>query len=142
MKRDGHNLFIRYEKECDHCCKAEDDVACYRERLCLCEESTRSPSLSTQPRAQSPSHSTLLTALPSTTTTTPAVGMPPRKKHATDSGTIDPAINPYNPDNWEEGTYKEDWIRYNPPPPCPVGLVPLAQLIQADKLCCLNTFFH
>ena len=36
---------------------------------------------------------------------------------------------------WEEGTYKEDWVRYNPPPPHPVGPLLLAQPIQADKLC-------
>ena len=134
MKRDGNSLFSRYEKECDHRRKVEDDVACYRARLCLREDSMRSSSLSTQPRAQSPLHPTPLMALSSTTPTTPTVGTPPCKKHTTDSGTIDPALDPYNPDNWEEGTYEEDWTRYNPPPPYPVGPLPPAQPIQADEL--------
>ena len=60
--------------------------------------------------------------------------MPLCKKRATDSGTIDPALDPYDPDNWEEGTYEEDWLRYNPPPHHSVGLVLPAQLTQADKL--------
>ena len=47
MKKDGNNLFIRYEKECDRCCKAEDDVARYRARLRLHEDSMRSSSSST-----------------------------------------------------------------------------------------------
>ena len=132
MKKDGDNLFMRYEKECDRCRKAEDDVACYRARLRLHKDSMRSSSLSTQPRAQSPSHLTLSTALPSTTLTTSMAGTPPHKKHTTDSGAIDPAIDPYNPDNWEEGTY-EDWIGYNPPPHL-AGPLPLAQPIQADEL--------
>ena len=38
MKKDGDNLFMRYEKECDHCRKVEDDVAHYRARLRLCED--------------------------------------------------------------------------------------------------------
>ena len=135
MKRDGDNLFIRYEKECDCHHKAENDVARYRARLHLCEELTRSSSSSTQPRAKSPSLSTLSAALQSTTTTTPAGGMPLHKKHATDSGAINPALNPYDPDNWEEGPYEEDWIRYNPPPPHPLGPVLLTQPTQADKLC-------
>ena len=63
------------------------------------------------------------------------VGIPLHKKCTTDSGTINPTVDPYNPDNWEEGTYEEDWIRYDPPPPNPAGLVPLAQPIQADELC-------
>ena len=54
MKKDGDNLFIRYEKECDCFRKAEDNVARYRARLRLCEDSTRSSLSSTQPRAQSP----------------------------------------------------------------------------------------
>ena len=132
MKKDGNNLFMRYEKECDH--KAEDDVARYRARLCLCEDLTRSSSSSTQPRAQSPSHLTLSTAPLSTTLTTSVAGTPPCKKHATDSGAIDPAIDPYNPDNWEEGTYEEDWMGYNPPPPRLVGPLPPAQPFQADDL--------
>ena len=33
MKKDGDNLFIRYEKECDRRHKAEEDVAYYRARL-------------------------------------------------------------------------------------------------------------
>ena len=98
MKRDGDNLFIRYEKECDRRHKAEDNIACYRARLHLCKESMRS-SLSTQPRAQSPSHSTLSMAWPSTTTITPMVGTPLCKRCATDSGAIDPAVDPYKPDN-------------------------------------------
>ena len=73
-------------------------------------------------------------APPSTTTTNPACGTPPHKKHATDSGAVDPAVNPYDPDNWEEGTYEEDWIGYNPPPPRPVGPLPPAPPIQADEL--------
>ena len=97
MKKDGNNLFIRYEKECDCRRKAEDDVVQYRTRLRLRKDSTRSSSSSTQPRAQSPSRLTLSTALPSTTPTTPAAGTPPRKKRATDSGAIDPALDPYNP---------------------------------------------
>ena len=116
MKKDGNNLFIRYEKECDCHCKAEDDVARYRARLHSREDSTRSSSLSTQPRAQSPSHLTPSTAPPSTTPTTHAAGTPPRKKRATDSGTADPTLDPYDPDNWEEGMYEEDWIGYNHPP--------------------------
>ena len=51
MKRDGDNIFIRYEKECDCCHKVEDDIAHYRARLCLCKDSMRSSTLSTQPRA-------------------------------------------------------------------------------------------
>ena len=35
MKKDGDNLFIRYEKECDRRRKAEDDVVQYRTRLRL-----------------------------------------------------------------------------------------------------------
>ena len=134
MKKDGDNLFIRYEKECDHRCKVGDDIAHYRARLRLHEDSTRSSSSSTQPRAQSPSHLTPSTALPSTTPTTHAAGTPPQKKRATDSGAVDPAVDPYNPDNWEEGMYEEDWIGYNPPPPRPVGPLPPAQPIQADEL--------
>ena len=57
------------------------------------------------------------------------------KKRATDSGTDDPTLNPYDPDNREEGTYEEDWIGYNPPPPRPAGPLPPAQPIQADELC-------
>ena len=135
MKRDGDNLFMRYEKECDRRRKAEDDVARYRARLHLREDSTRSSSSSTQPRAQSPSHLTLSTALLSTPLITPTAGTPPRKKRTTDSGAVNPAVNPYDPDNWEEGTYEEDWVGYNPPPPCPVDPLPLAQPIQADELC-------
>ena len=70
MKKDGDNLFIRYEKECNCCCKAEEDVAHYRARLHLCKDSTRSTLSSTQPRAQSPSRSTLSTAPPLATATT------------------------------------------------------------------------
>ena len=135
MKKDGDNLFIRYEKECDCRHKAEEDIAHYRARLRLRKDSMRSSSSSTQPRAQSPSCSTLSMALLSTTTTTPVFGMPPCKKRTTDSGAIDPALNPYDPDNWEEGTYEEDWIGYNPPPPHRVGPLPPAQPIQADELC-------
>ena len=62
------------------------------------------------------------------------LGMPPHKKCATDSGAIDPALNPYNPNNWEEGTYEEDWLRYNPPPHHLVGPVLPAQPTQADEL--------
>ena len=134
MKKDGDNLFIRYEKECDHCRKAEEDVARYRARLCLCEDSTRSTSSSTQPRAQSPSCSTLSMAPPSATTATSTFGMPLQKKCATDNGATDPALDPYDPDNWEEGTYEEDWIGYNPPPPRPADPLLLAQPIQADEL--------
>ena len=134
MKKDGDNLFMRYEKECDCCHKVEDDIAHYRARLCLCEDSTRSSSLSTQPRAQSPSRLTSLMAPPSTPLTTPAAGTPPHKKHTTDSGAVDPAVDPYDPDNWEEGTYEEDWVGYNPPPPRPVDPLQPAQPIQADEL--------
>ena len=134
IQKDGDNLFIRYEKECDRRHKVEDDVARYRARLRLREDSMRSSLSSTQPRAQSPSHLTPLVALPSTTPTTHAAGTPPRKKHATDSGTTDPTLDPYNPDNWEEGMYEEDWIGYNPPPPRPAGPLPPAQPIQADEL--------
>ena len=35
MKKDGNNLFIRYEKECDRRSKAEEDIARYRARLHL-----------------------------------------------------------------------------------------------------------
>ena len=134
MKKDGDNLFMRYEKECDHCRKVEDDVAHYRARLRLCEDSTRSSSSSTQPRAQSPSCLTLSMALPWTPLTTPAAGTPLCKTRTTDSGAVDPAIDPYDPDNWEEGTYKEDWVGYNPPPPHPVDPLLPAQPIQADEL--------
>ena len=80
MKKDGDNLFIRYEKECDRCHKVEDDMVRYRTRLHLHEASTRSSLSSTQPRAQSPSRLTSSTAPPSTTPTTPVAGTPPRKK--------------------------------------------------------------
>ena len=134
MKKDGDNLFIRYEKECDRRRKAEDDVARYQARLRLREDSTRSSSSSTQPRALSPSRLTSSTAPLSTTPTTHAAGTPPRKKRATDSGAVDSALDPYDPDNLEEGTYEEDWIGYNPPPPPPAGPLPPAQPIQADGL--------
>ena len=135
MKKDGDPLFIRYEKECDHRRKAEDDVVRYRTRLRLREDSTRSSLPSTQPRAQSSSCLTSSTAPPLTTPTTPAAGTPPCKKRATNSGAVDPAIDPYDPNNWEEGTYEEDWIGYNPPPPRPAGPLPPAPPIQADELC-------
>ena len=61
-------------------------------------------------------------------------GTPPRKKRATDSGAVDPAVDPYDPNNWEEGTYEEDWIGHNPPPPCLEDPLPPAQPIQADEL--------
>ena len=67
MKKDGDNLFIRYEKKCDRHRKAEDDVVRYWTRLRLCEDSTRSSLSSTQPRAQSPSCLTSSMALPLTT---------------------------------------------------------------------------
>ena len=79
MQKERDNLFIRYEKECDHCHKAEEDISHYRARLHLREDSMRSSSSSTQSRAQSPWHSTLSMAPPSTTTTTPTCGTPPCK---------------------------------------------------------------
>ena len=66
---------------------------------------------------------------------TPVGGMPPHKKRATDSDAIDPALDPYDPDSWEEGTYKEDWIGYNPHPLCLPGPVLPAQPTLADELC-------
>ena len=33
MKKDGNNLFIRYEKECDCCHKVEEEISHYRARL-------------------------------------------------------------------------------------------------------------
>jgi len=111
LKNDGDQLFVDFKAECD--CRRDAGVRLARiegKSKEVDELMTRSSSSSAKQKAEEHLPPTRPTALPSTTTLMD--GLPPLKKRATEGGPSDSAYDPYDPDNWEPGTYVEDYLDY------------------------------
>jgi len=111
LKNDGDRLFIDFKAECDCRCNVEVRLACIEGKSREVDEPmTRSSLSSAKWKVEDHLHSTRPMALPLPTTI--ADGLPPLKKQATKGGPINSAHDPYDPDNWEPGTYVKDYLEY------------------------------